>query len=823
MSETEVPHEAPELSLLEFRRGEAAGVAARRPDGEAGGDPRTIETELRRFCLGGPEAQEGESAVGHVPAALYPWLAGGRIRGDYPLFLGVPEDSPAVAPLAAMLDSAVERLGHEGEARQTIERMARLLERQVGSHLAGAEGPLDAGPLLASLGRELLESQPVSDEEREPLREALGALLAELPGGGFLVGYSEHAAIHLLLVSARRRLEARRAVYVREAKELASRVKGLLRADAARGDDADPEGLTGRVGTAAAPHLDASRFAEVTRHRHRAPGLGEERRRRLEDAVERLESVDWEAEPALILLHDGSHGEIPVGAIGGYEQLTAENPCAEAVEVFARRARRHLDLFRASRVARLELAGRLDPTRHFAALEALGIDGLREEELGVLPVVAALDDHERVSRREAAPLTRLLLSGWPVQLLVTVEPGRVPFLTRSDSHEERLELAYLGLAHRNAFVQQSAAVRPEHLAQGFLSALAHPRPGLHVLARGAGGTIDAEAALESRAHPFFRYDPDAGRTWAGRMDFSGNPDPDADWVLRRVPVSATRDAGADADEPASIETLEVRFTFADYALLDTDLDAHFRPIPEACPQEPLVTVAEYLELGGDDQLRRIPYVLGVDGSGVLRKLAVTRRLVRVAERRLDFWWTLRELAGVRNAYVEEAVRLAREEVAAEAAATREQADAAHAEELERAKREAVEHAISNVVRGLLDPGSLTEGGEAGVLPMPSVAPPAAPAAVPGEPAAPAARPEKEAPWIESVLCTSCNDCINLNPQLFVYDANKQAKIGDPTKGTYAQLVKAAEKCPSRCIHPGTPLNPNEPKLEALLKRAEPFR
>ena len=188
MSETEVPREAPELSLLEFRRGETPGLPARRPGAEEGGDPRAIETALRRFCLGGPQAQEGESAAGYVPAALYPWLAGGRVRGDYPLFLGLPEadDSPAVAPFAALLDAAVSRIGREGEDRETLERMARLLDRWLASHLAEAEGPVDAGPLLGAVGRELLEAQPAGDDERERLREALGALLAELPGEGLL-------------------------------------------------------------------------------------------------------------------------------------------------------------------------------------------------------------------------------------------------------------------------------------------------------------------------------------------------------------------------------------------------------------------------------------------------------------------------------------------------------------------------------------------------------------------------------------------------------------------------------------------------------------
>ena len=62
----------------------------------------------------------------------------------------------------------------------------------------------------------------------------------------------------------------------------------------------------------------------------------------------------------------------------------------------------------------------------------------------------------------------------------------------------------------------------------------------------------------------------------------------------------------------------------------------------------------------------------------------------------------------------------------------------------------------------------------------------------------------------------------MNSLLFVYNENKQARIGDPKAGTYAQLVQAAEKCPSRCIHPGKPLDADEPGLDELIERARPF-
>jgi ferredoxin len=94
------------------------------------------------------------------------------------------------------------------------------------------------------------------------------------------------------------------------------------------------------------------------------------------------------------------------------------------------------------------------------------------------------------------------------------------------------------------------------------------------------------------------------------------------------------------------------------------------------------------------------------------------------------------------------------------------------------------------------------------------------------PPAPAETDEDEEvgePWIDTPLCTSCNDCTDINPHLFKYDANKQAVMGDLRSGTFAQVVQAAEKCPAKCIHPGAPWNGDEPGLDGLLQRAQPFQ
>ena len=80
----------------------------------------------------------------------------------------------------------------------------------------------------------------------------------------------------------------------------------------------------------------------------------------------------------------------------------------------------------------------------------------------------------------------------------------------------------------------------------------------------------------------------------------------------------------------------------------------------------------------------------------------------------------------------------------------------------------------------------------------------------------------EVPFIESELCTSCNDCINLNSVMFQYNDNKEAYIAQVEAGTYLQLVKAAEKCPSSCIHPGLPRRDDKTADEKLIARANKY-
>ena len=90
---------------------------------------------------------------------------------------------------------------------------------------------------------------------------------------------------------------------------------------------------------------------------------------------------------------------------------------------------------------------------------------------------------------------------------------------------------------------------------------------------------------------------------------------------------------------------------------------------------------------------------------------------------------------------------------------------------------------------------------------------------------PVAAPTPEAgvdPYVDTFRCTSCNDCTEKFPAIFMYNEEKQAEVKPDWQGTFEQLVMAAEGCPAACIHPGDPQNADEPNLEELKKRAAKF-
>jgi ferredoxin len=207
----------------------------------------------------------------------------------------------------------------------------------------------------------------------------------------------------------------------------------------------------------------------------------------------------------------------------------------------------------------------------------------------------------------------------------------------------------------------------------------------------------------------------------------------------------------------------------------------------------MLPVSEFFVPYADRLADKVPYVMMVGRDDRLQKVIVDESLVREARRCLGRWRSLQELGGIHNSH---AARLL-------------------AQERKLWEQQRPPAATASTQTASIQTASIQVSPE-----VPADVAAASPAPASDKDVEPAKSPEEA--YIETPRCTTCNECTQINNKMFAYDANKQAFIADASAGTYRQLVEAAESCQVAIIHPGKPRNPNEPGLDELIKRAEPF-
>ena len=539
----------------------------------------------------------------------------------------------------------------------------------------------------------------------------------------------------------------------------------ILRADEARSEAArTPQRLQAAIGSIHGDAFDFDALSQLLSKTARGSTLTVQRRQRVERTLKALQSQRFYRVA-------GGSGEIHAFRF---------EDCASALRAFRERIGEMARLVRATAVARLEIEGSYSEPRHDPLFEQLGTDGLDLRDLAMFPDTLVCLNTRALTAAEQGELMEILLSGLPMKILVQsddlleaplVETGHLAFGARSR------QLAHMAIGLNDVFVLQSSASHLPRSAEAIGRAMQYRGPALFSVFSGANAHtkdlppyLNAAAAMESRAFPAFAYDPSAGSDWASRFTLEPNPQPEKDWPLHGLTYEG-------ADHQRVVEQLG--FTLLDYVACDDRFTEHFAKVPRNAWSSTLVPVSECLDAerrGVPDKLPSLPMI---DAESRLQKVIVDERLLREARRVRDLWRSLQELGGINNSHAARAL----ERAAAEARAAAAQAK-----------------------------------------PEPAAAAPAAAmAAAPAAAAEPEKAPSPDEPYIETARCSSCNECIQLNGKMFVYDENKQARIVDPMAGTYRQLVEAAERCQVAVIHPGKPKNPSEPGLEELLQRAEAFQ
>jgi len=357
--------------------------------------------------------------------------------------------------------------------------------------------------------------------------------------------------------------------------------------------------------------------------------------------------------------------------------------------------------------------------------------------------------------------------------------------------EIRKEMSIIGMAHRTSYVLQGAQANITHLLEGYIDGLNSRRPAMfniyttcqpeHGVADDATD-VQTKLAVESRAYPLFKFDPDAGTTFQECCDIDGNPAIGDDWVTNKI---------AYQDEKGKEAKLEVPLTFADFAFTEARFRKHFRKVPQDAWNDNMAPLHEFLALDEDDREGRYPYIWAVDKESKLTRILVAQEIVNSCEERLEFWHQLKSLVGADKVVDEVAI-----------------ANQAKAEMAQKLTASLLALATSGDVGALTEFGVATGDGSG------------ASAKTGGDGSLPA---DFEPAWIETPECTACDECVEINPGIFQYNDDNLAIVVDPKGGPFKDIVKAAEKCTASCLHPGTPFNPNEKDLEKLVKRAEKYQ
>jgi ferredoxin len=724
------------------------------------------QIDLLTFYLTGTRPAGCLDDVGEprlVPALMCQYRELTRLRYDYPLVLAESETGEAcVRSLSGVFDNVLQRVAQPGPSGEDLRNEMLSLEGAIRTLVQqGTKATLCELWQMASRDLAQRTNQPLPDL----LDHARGALTVDgevidcdADTPGKVLG-------HLWAGEQRRKERAHQKIV----RKLIAGLSDILRAESMNSPQARmPDRLRSSIGSTHAEDFDFAAMSRILAPTAVQGSLAPNRRERITWCLSVLKSQRIFPDP-------GGHAEsLPYVFTNGEAALAA----------FRERLPAMVELAKAIAIAELEVENRYREAKHDPLFNRPGEDELGSVDLAMFPSYLVCLRLRPGDHAHRAAIVELLASGLPMKVLAQVddilgEPtdgfGQLAFGTWG------AQLATMAVGLNNAYVLQASNSSLLQSHDGLLKGLAYSGPALFSIYSGVPGAVTRLApyllsagAAESRAFPAFTYDPVAGVDWASRFLVSGNPQPECDWPAHGF---AYQDAQCQrAEERAA-------FTFADFVACDRRYAGHFGRVGEDRCNGFMRPVCEHLALPPDAVPDSVPYVLMVDDSGALHKLVVEDGIIRAARRVSDMWHTLQELGGIRNSHA----------------------------------------------RRLLERERLLWEQERPREPEPAAAPPQ-PAAAPEVEALPIAaaaeeaveQPAPDAPYIETPRCTSCDECTQINPRMFAYDDNKQAYIADPAAGTYRELVEAAESCQVCIIHPGKPLDPSEPGLEELLKRAEPF-
>ncbi len=641
-------------------------------------------------------------------------------------------------------------------------------------------------------------------------------------GDGSCTGCGEKSALHLFTATITALMQPRVKRQVERLDELIGQVESLIRRNLAETVDInDLQGIQAAINENRDHDLKLSELAGKLDQGKAGQPLDKDWLNWTTKLLSKLRDLKWRYEQGPTKNGRANLGFInATGCSSVYGSSFPYNPYpfpwsnhlfqdspSVSLGIFEGHMRSMADGFKAIRMAETLLEGDTYFGEIEESLQYFNWEQFSDEEFLLSPPVVAVGGDGAMYDIGFQNLSRLMMAGRPIKVLILDTQvysntggqactsgfvGQVSDMAPygkawKGKNEIRKEISLIGAAHRSAFILQGNIANYTHLIEGYIDGLNARRPALfnvYTVCQPEHGVPDdatafrSKMALESRAYPILRFDPDAGEEWEDCFDLEGNPDIDADWPKYNLEY---------VDDEGNPQQMEIPMTFADFAVQEARFRKHFRVAPQDTWNDSMVPLIEFIDLSADDREDMFPYIWAVDKKNRLVRALVSEEMVRSTEERRSFWRQIKGIAGLSK-------KVDPEEIA------------------NRVRSETAQKLASGMMAMLQGDASF------------AAVPAAAEAASGDAPTATAADTGAFEPaWIDQTECTSCDECVNINSKIFEYDENKIAFVKDPRGGPFKDIVRAAEKCTGRCIHPGTPADPNEKGLEKLIKRAQKFQ
>ena len=781
----------------------------------ATGDKPEKSTEILRsllnFYLHGQRSDPDATDPADLwPALLHPFRDMRNIRYEFPLLVASDPQQKPVQSLSSRIDEIVEESGLQGDPGERLRRHAYQFEAALKDALS--ENPATGLTKLArQVGDKLLASANMEESRKSVLSLDIDMILAGLPRAAEIIGSSPDIAAKLYRSVASRHWAVHCQHWQAELAQLVHRLGDILRSDAEHKPEArSADHLRNVLGTGKAEDLDFERMSAMLAKTRQTDALPEPRSRRIDEALGLLTAM-------LPVYGMRSQLEPP------FDPALYAGDVGEAVVQWNLRQIAMVEFFRALRVAELELENQYDPAIHDRFFEEFNYTHLSAEERALCPPVLLELSQQGLDASAAGTLLELLDSDAPIKVILTLNSMDEDEFSGSPAWPARLAGAVMSLG--TAFVFQGTGANPDALQEAFSAGAAYPGPALFSVyaGTGTGGSelppyLDAASVLEARTLPSYRFDPSLGAEQANRMVLMNNPQQELPWVSDIF--SYFNAAGQES-------AMELTFTHADFLLADRRWRKEFWVLDHDLQEDALLPLAEFLALDVSQQHSRVPYVLAVDAGHEIRRVAINYRVFKQVLSVANRWRALQEAGGVDNSHARMLMAAERatmeSELQAKTAELQQQTETQLDQNLGELTREIVTRIADQLISGASVPGmpvaSPTPARRSEVVAPAKIEEAVAPVEEAEEDDAPISLDE---PYIDGVLCTSCDDCTKMAPHIFAYDENKQAYIKDASGGTFQELVLAAEKCPVKIIHPGKPKNPAESNLDEWIARAKPF-